>query len=609
MICFSKLKGKFMDSLVKVNLKDNKLFQNIDFDSLLFDKISGNVCILNQGELLYRAGERNNSLFLVVRGEINLIPSQFNSFNNSIIYSENDFLGVDEFISNLPRSESAIAISNTYLVELSKSEVDELIYQSDEILATINANAVKSENKYIVDFAENKNKVALHTESEITLNEEKSLPDDKIVEDISNIEKPEIDSLNDEEIEPEIPVFTKEINENSNNSFQTSMTFDQLDRINKAAHLVNSNVKIDDVLKNIVDVSVSICEADRGTLYLVDKSKNELWSKVLKGNEPKRITLKIGDGFAGWAAANKEIVNIKDASTDSRFNSTFDKESGYVTKSVLCFPIKNKNDDVLGVMQLLNSKNGVFSNLDENFLYALSTNAALALQNADLVEQLLKTERISSLGKMANFLIEDIKKPILVSKRYAEHLKKKNLSADVINVVDMLLEQLNNIADLVQSTSNYSEGKSVLRSNNVNLSEALNEFNERVDSYVQSMKCKIVTNYEADVRVNIDSKEFYQGFKHIIKNSCEAMPNGGDISLSTKLVNDKVSIIIKDNGVGIPNGFNEKIFEPFMSYGKRTGTGLGLSVTKKIVEEHHGSISANSDLGIGTTLTINLPIA
>jgi len=609
MICFSKLKGKFMDSLVKVNLKDNKLFQNIDFDSLLFDKISGNVCILNQGELLYRAGERNNSLFLVVRGEINLIPSQFNSFSNSIIYSENDFLGVDEFISNLPRSESAIAISNTYLVELSKSEVDELIYQSNEILATINANAVKSENKYIVDFAENKNKVELHTESEITLNEEKSLPDDKIVEDISNIEKPEIDSLNDEEIEPEIPVFTKEINENSNNSFQTSMTFDQLDRINKAAHLVNSNVKIDDVLKNIVDVSVSICEADRGTLYLVDKSKNELWSKVLKGNEPKRITLKIGDGFAGWAAANKEIVNIKDASTDSRFNSTFDKESGYVTKSVLCFPIKNKNDDVLGVMQLLNSKNGVFSNLDENFLYALSTNAALALQNADLVEQLLKTERISSLGKMANFLIEDIKKPILVSKRYAEHLKKKNLSADVINVVDMLLEQLNNIADLVQSTSNYSEGKSVLRSNNVNLSEALNEFNERVDSYVQSMKCKIVTNYEADVRVNIDSKEFYQGFKHIIKNSCEAMPNGGDISLSTKLVNDKVSIIIKDNGVGIPNGFNEKIFEPFMSYGKRTGTGLGLSVTKKIVEEHHGSISANSDLGIGTTLTINLPIA
>ena len=100
MICFSKLKGKIMDPLVKANLKDNKLFQNIDFDSLLFDKISGNVCIINQGELLYRAGDRSNSLFLIVKGEVNLISSQFDSLNSSIIYSENDFLGVKEFISN-----------------------------------------------------------------------------------------------------------------------------------------------------------------------------------------------------------------------------------------------------------------------------------------------------------------------------------------------------------------------------------------------------------------------------------------------------------------------------------------------------------------------------
>jgi len=607
MICFSKLKGKIMDPLVKANLKDNKLFQNIDFDSLLFDKISGNVCIINQGELLYRAGDRSNSLFLIVKGEVNLISSQFDSLNSSIIYSENDFLGVKEFISNLTRNESAIAISNTYLVKLSKLEVDELIKQNDEILTNINTFFDQNEQKYNIDFTENyKNEIVLNNENNSILNEEKIDAYNETNEEISNIE-----NTNAQELEFAIPDFTKDSNKQEipKNSFATSMTFDQLDRINKAAHLVNSNVKIDDVLKNIVDVSVSICEADRGTLYLVDKSKNALWSKVLKGNEPKRITLKIGDGFAGWAAANKEIVNVKEASEDNRFNDSFDKESGFVTRSVLCFPIKNKNDDVLGVIQLLNSKNGIFSDLDENFLYALSTNAALALQNADLVEQLLKTERISSLGKMANFLIEDIKKPILVSKRYTEHLKKKNLPPDAVTVIDMLLEQLNNIADLVQSTSNYSEGKSILRSNTINLNEVLTEFVARVESYAQSMKCKIVKNYDADVRVNIDSKEFYQGFKHIIKNACEAMPNGGDILLSTKKVNDKISIIIKDNGVGIPPGFNDKIFEPFMSYGKKTGTGLGLSVTKKIVEEHNGSISANSNLGIGTILTIILPIA
>ncbi|MBU0473758.1 MAG: GAF domain-containing protein [Bacteroidetes bacterium] len=599
-----------MDPIVKEELRNNKLFQNIDFDSLIFNDIAGSVRILNQGELLYRQGERDNAIYLIVHGEINLIPSQFNSVNNSIIYSDNDFFGINEFISDMPRSETAIAIRETYLIVFSKVEINELLKQSDEILTAIYSSSEQTENNLNINFNIGENEKKDIKENEVIINDENNFSDDLIDENEINenvllTNEPELKT----DVQSEMPIIENNMKENELKSTHIGMTFDQLDRINKAAHLVNSNVKIDDVLKNIVDVSVSICEADRGTLYLVDKSKNELWSKVLQGNEPRRITLKIGDGFAGWAAANKEIVNIKEASSDSRFNSTFDKESGYTTKSVLCFPIKNKNDDVLGVLQLLNSKNGIFSNLDENFLYALSTNAALALQNADLVEQLLKTERISSLGKMANFLIEDIKKPILVSKRYTEHLKKKELSPDVINVVDMLLEQLNNIADLVQSTSNYSEGKSVLRSNIVNLSEALNEFIERVDSYVQSMKCKIVTNYEADVRVNIDSKEFYQGFKHIIKNACEAMPNGGDISLFTKIVNDKVSLIIKDNGVGIPIGFNEKIFEPFMSYGKRTGTGLGLSVTKKIVEEHSGSISATSDLGNGTTITIILPVA
>ncbi len=599
-----------MSAIAVEDIRYNKFFRNIDFDSLLFNRIDMNVCMLQQGELLYREGEMNKSVFLIVRGEINSIPSQYNSDNDSVIYSENDFFGANEYASNLPRGESAIAIRDTYLVELPEEAIADLIKQSDEILSTIYNLKKQSING---DNVINNTANQVESESEnIAINEttdtseilEEPIIPEKTVEEHENTVNTVIQEPN--------PIIEKESEikkETAPKQYRTEMTFEQLDRINKAAHLVNSNVKIDDVLKNIIDVSVSICDADRGTLYLVDKSKNELWSKILQGNEPRKITLKMGNGFAGWAAANKEVVNIKEARLDERFNDAFDKSSGYTTKSVLCFPVKNKNDVVVGVIQLLNSKNGAFTKLDENFLYALSTNVALALQNADLVEQLLKTERISSLGKMANFLIEDIKKPILVSKRYAEHLKKKDLSADVVNVIDMLLDQLNGIADLVQSTSNYSEGKSVLESNSINLNEALDEFVDRADSYIHTMQCEIEKNYDADIAVSIDTKEFYQGFKHIIKNACEAMPEGGKISLSTKNNGDKALIIIKDEGSGIPAGFTEKIFEPFMTYGKKSGTGLGLSVTKKIVEEHNGSISANSNAGVGSTIVITLPVA
>jgi signal transduction histidine kinase len=317
----------------------------------------------------------------------------------------------------------------------------------------------------------------------------------------------------------------------------------------------------------------------------------------------------MGEGIAGFVAKSGEIVNIEDVQSDPRFKSDFDKASGYETKNMLCFPISNKEDEIIGVLQLLNSTNGKFSEIDEGFLSALSIHAALALENAELVEKLLKAERVSSLGKMANFLIQDIKKPILVSKRYAEHMKSKELPEDAVQVVDMLLEQITQVADLVQSTSSYAEGKTILRTVNTSLNKTLEDFVERLDSFVESNKCELLKDFDKDVKVKIDSKEFFQGFQHIIKNACEAMPEGGNIYLTTKQTGNEVKISFKDSGLGISDLVKDKIFEPFMSHGKKEGTGLGLTITKNIVEAHDGKIEVESMLGSGTTVTISLPVS
>jgi signal transduction histidine kinase len=233
----------------------------------------------------------------------------------------------------------------------------------------------------------------------------------------------------------------------------------------------------------------------------------------------------------------------------------------------------------------------------------------MALQNAELVEQLLKGERISSLGKMANFLIQDIKKPVMVSKRYTEHLKAKDLPEESMKVIDLLLEQLDHIAELVNSTSNYSEGQIVSRSHLRKLNEVLDDFVKRIDSYVKSRNCTIATDYEEDVNVQLSEKQLYQAFQHLIKNACDAMPEGGEIQVFTEIAHKDITISVKDSGLGIPETLHEKIFEPFMSHGKKEGTGLGLSITKKIIEEHGGNISVESDVGEGAKFVISLPIA
>ncbi len=416
--------------------------------------------------------------------------------------------------------------------------------------------------------------------------------------------KEELEPIKEEDVSNNVS-----IKDNEELRKQGVMNIEQLQMILKAAQLVSSKIKLDDVLQNIVSVATGITNADRGTLYLVDKEKGELWSKVVMGNELKEIRLKIGDGIAGWVAKTGEIVNIKDVQSDSRFQASFDKSSGYVTKTMICFPIKNPEGEIIGVHQLLNSKNGEFSKLDEAFLNAISIHAAIALENAELVEKLLQMERISSLGKMANFLIQDIKNPILTSKRYAEHLKTKNLPEDAQKTISLLVDQLNQVADLVLTTSNYSEKNKVLRQINTDLVSVIKDYNSRLDQLVKKKNCKIETKFDLNVLVRVDVKEFYQAYQHVIKNAMDAMPDGGTVTVTTKKEGPYINLLISDTGIGIPDTIKDKIFDPFMSYGKKEGTGLGLSIAKKIIEEHSGSITFESVLDKGTTFIIKLPIA
>ena len=385
------------------------------------------------------------------------------------------------------------------------------------------------------------------------------------------------------------------------------MNKQEVKKIIQAMELVNSNVKIDDLLSSIVNVATDLTNADRGTLYLVDKEKGELWSKVAMGTEPKEIRLKIGEGIAGNVAKTKILENIKDVNKHPMFKKDVDKSSGYVTKNMLCFPLINKEEEVIGVLQLLNNKNGEFTEQDEEALSMISINTAIALQNAELVEKLLTAERVSSLGKMTNFLIQDIKKPVLVSKRYTEHLKSKSLTPEISQLVDMILAELTQVADLVQTTSSYAEGKTILRTTITGINTTLQDFISRIEQYVVSKHCKINFEPDKEINVKIDSKEFYQCFQHIIKNACDAMPDSGTVTVKTRIADKSVKIIFEDHGLGIPESFIDKIFEPFMTHGKKEGSGLGLSITKKIVEAHQGTIEVRSALGAGAVFTITLP--
>jgi HD-GYP domain-containing protein (c-di-GMP phosphodiesterase class II) len=145
---------------------------------------------------------------------------------------------------------------------------------------------------------------------------------------------------------------------------------------------------LDLLLPLILYEASKVVEADRCSLFVLDRERNELWSKVAQGSK-NEIRLPVGSGIAGQVAHTGEIINLPDAYADERFNRTFDTLSGYRTQSVLCVPMRDANGEVTGVIQSLNKLSGrPFDSEDEELLLALGAQAAGAIENALLHEEI-----------------------------------------------------------------------------------------------------------------------------------------------------------------------------------------------------------------------------
>lgn len=166
---------------------------------------------------------------------------------------------------------------------------------------------------------------------------------------------------------------------------------ERLRTIVEASKLINSSIEADTLFESILAVAKKELGVERGTLYFVDEARGEIWSKIADGLE---IRLPMGKGLAGTVAATGEPVILYDAYSDPRFDPSQDQRSGFRTRSMLCVPIRNRGQRIVGVLQLLNKKSGSFGAGDLDFLAAISEHMAIAMENATLHIELLEKNRM-----------------------------------------------------------------------------------------------------------------------------------------------------------------------------------------------------------------------
>ena len=121
---------------------------------------------------------------------------------------------------------------------------------------------------------------------------------------------------------------------------------------------LGAEMKLDNLLPVIISKTTEVIDAERSSLFIYDEDTNEIWSKVAEGMESKEIRFPVGVGIAGDVAKTLKTGNIPDAYKDDRFNPAFDKQTNYRTKSILCMPMLNNEGTLVGVVQVLNKKDG-----------------------------------------------------------------------------------------------------------------------------------------------------------------------------------------------------------------------------------------------------------
>ncbi len=181
------------------------------------------------------------------------------------------------------------------------------------------------------------------------------------------------DSLLHTKIDPDQKNKKKEKENETNNSV--------LGALAKVARAVNTESSIEELLLTIAEETRIVLNADRCSVFLYDKEKNELWSKIAQGVEKGEIRFSADKGFAGYVVKTGETIRIKDAYNDSRFNKDIDAYTGYKTYNLLCMPMRNIKFEIIGVFQVLNKKNGDFTEYDEEILLSIGTNAGIAIEN------------------------------------------------------------------------------------------------------------------------------------------------------------------------------------------------------------------------------------
>jgi signal transduction histidine kinase len=386
------------------------------------------------------------------------------------------------------------------------------------------------------------------------------------------------------------------------------------ERLLEISTSLSSTLNLPELLALIMDVAIELTQTQRASILLVDnKTGNLQFAASTDGHVPSDIEVPLDGSIAGWVVRNGRSLILSDVQTDERFYASVDEELELVTKSMMAVPLVTKKG-VIGALEVLNKRNDEpYTGQDIALMEALASQSAVAIVNASLFYQ----------SDLLAEIMHEIKTPLMAITAAGDLLKRPELPSEKrAELLDMIQRESFRLSKMTVDFLDFARlesGRERLEREPVAIDELIGEVISIGHSQASSRKVTIVKENLRELpgddhhwRLIGDGDRLKQVLLNLVSNAIKYNVEGGQITITLGREDHELGIKVADTGRGIAEQDIEHLFERFYripgSEQWSEGSGMGLAIAHKIVEEHDGRIEVSSAIGEGTTFTVYLPL-
>ncbi len=418
----------------------------------------------------------------------------------------------------------------------------------------------------------------------------------------------------------------------------------QISAIHRITSALGGIVRQQDLIRQALETSLEVVQAGAGSIILYDEDRDRLVFTHVVGPTADRLVgmqMEPDQGIAGAVFRSGELRVSEDVTAEDEHDSKIGEQVRYVTRNMVTVPLKSVEGEPIGVMQVLNKSDGIFTKADVEVLTILGAQIASAIETSRLHEQARLAEVIQFIGHISH----DVKNMVTPVQTGAETLQfmlddmfarlEQMIAEDdgdrgaqldlVINevrefypeMINIIVDGSNNVQERTKEISDCIKGMvSEPSFEPLDLNELVPRVIKPLFLVAENAGVTLAHEPGADLPVVCaDEKQLYNAIYNLVNNAIQACESGDTVTVRTAAVADGewpdgsyVMLQVEDTGSGIPDHVREKLFTDDAISTKPGGTGLGTRIIGDVVRAHDGIIVVDSEVGVGTTMSVKLPL-